>query len=93
MALLGDHDIAEGLTRLDGWVREGDAIVRSFRFRDFAQAIDFVRRVAELAEDANHHPDIDIRYTRVILTVSTHSAGGITRKDLDLAARINTLFD
>jgi len=89
--LLADDEITRGLAALDGWVRDGAAIRRAFTFQAFMDAIAFVNRVAALAEAADHHPDIDIRYTRVVLTLSTHSAGGITRKDLELAAGIDAL--
>jgi 4a-hydroxytetrahydrobiopterin dehydratase len=71
------------------WTRRGNAIARTFKFKDFVVAIRFVNRVAKLAERAWHHPDIDIRWNRVLLTLSTHDAGGLTRKDFKLAA----LFD
>jgi 4a-hydroxytetrahydrobiopterin dehydratase len=91
MALLDDHAIEAGLERLDGWIREGDEIRRTFEFDSFQPAIDFVNRVAEAAEAANHHPDIDIRYSRVTLALSTHSAGGLTKRDFALAGRIDEL--
>ena len=71
---------------LDGWRREGDSIARDFQFADFAGAMTFVNRVAEAAEAANHHPDILVHgWSKVRLTLSTHSAGGITASDLALA--------
>jgi 4a-hydroxytetrahydrobiopterin dehydratase len=89
MSLLSEAQVSE---RLEGreWRREGDAIVRDWRFADFAAAIAFVERVAELAEDANHHPDILVHgWNRVRLTLSTHSEGGITEADLALAQRVD----
>ena len=75
-----------------GWEEEGGALRRDFRFNDFAEALAFVNRVGELAEQANHHPDIDIRWNTVTLRLSTHSAGSVvTDKDRDLAARIDGL--
>ena len=71
----------------DGWREEDGALVRELEFESFAAAIEFVRRLAELAERENHHPDIDIRYRRVVVRWSTHSAGGITDRDRELAAR------
>ena len=75
----------------DGWQEQDNALVRVFEFGSFADAIAFVRRVADAAEAANHHPDIDIRYTKVTFTLSTHDAGGITENDLSLARTIETL--
>jgi len=89
MALLDDAQIREGLDRLDGWSRDGDIIRRDYEFDSFASAMAFVNEVARLAEDADHHPDIDIRFNRVRLALSTHSAGGLTRRDFDLAGRID----
>ena len=91
MALLTDEQLTERLADSD-WQREGDTIVREWRVGDFAAAIGFVERVAELAESANHHPDILVHgYNRVRLTLSTHSDGGLTDADFALAARIDTL--
>jgi len=71
----------------EGWSEVDDALEREFRFADFRAAIDFVNRVAEVADEANHHPDIAINYNRVTLRWSTHSAGGITDRDRELAER------
>ena len=86
MALLTKDQIGEGLQSLDGWSVEGKAIRKEFTFRDFPEAVLFVSALVPGAEEADHHPDIEIHYKRVILTYSTHSEGGITRKDLDGAA-------
>ncbi|MEX1185952.1 MAG: 4a-hydroxytetrahydrobiopterin dehydratase [Gemmatimonadaceae bacterium] len=86
--LLSDIAIHRGLAGLSGWSRKGDAITKTYQFKTFPAAISFVGRVAEAAETADHHPDIDIRYTKVTCTLSTHDAGGITQNDLDLAAEI-----
>ena len=75
----------------DGWSEVDDALEREFRFADFRAAIDFVNRVAEVAEEANHHPDIAISYNRVTLRWWTHTAGGITDRDRELAERSGTL--
>jgi 4a-hydroxytetrahydrobiopterin dehydratase len=80
--------IAERLSTLPGWTREGDEIVKTFELPTFADAIAFVTRVAERAEAADHHPDLDIRYRKVRVALSTHDAGGLTDKDFDLAAEI-----
>lgn len=86
MPLAEETDIKTFLDDNPGWARDGDAIVRQFEFKDFNQAMGFVTRVGLAAEKADHHPDIDIRWNKVLLSVSTHSEGGITKKDLDLAA-------
>lgn len=88
--LLSDIAIQRELGSLTGWSRKGDVLTRQYSFRDFGEAMAFVNRVAEAAEAANHHPDIDIRYSKVTLTLSTHDAGGITQSDLDLAREIDT---
>ena len=75
------------LATLPAWQIEAGELVRTFKFDDFLAAIRFVNRVAELAEQAGHHPDIDIRYNRVRLALVSHDAGGLTGKDFDLAAR------
>jgi 4a-hydroxytetrahydrobiopterin dehydratase len=72
-----------------GWKKEGKQLVKEYRFPKFRDAIVFVNRVAGLADDMNHHPDIDIRYDRVRLTLSSHDAGGITDRDLALADAID----
>lgn len=88
MDTLSNSEIAGRLGRLPGWERHGEAIRRTFSFSDFAEAIAFVNRVAELAEGMDHHPDIDIRYSKVTLTLSTHDAGGLTDRDFSLAGKI-----
>ena len=87
--LLSDIAIQRELGSLAGWSRRGDVLTRTYSFRNFTQAMEFVNRIAGLAEEANHHPDIDIRYSKVTLTLSTHDAGGITSKDLSLARAID----
>ena len=87
-ARLSDLEIQRALGGLPNWSRRGDVLTKTFTFPRFQDGIDFVVRVAGLAESANHHPDIDIRFTKVIVTLSTHDAGGITVKDLDLAKQI-----
>ncbi len=79
------------LASLPGWQIESGELVKAFQFKDFAAALNFVNRVGEAAESAGHHPDIDIRYNRVRLGLVTHSAGGLTTKDFDLAARADHL--
>jgi len=86
---LSDIAIQRELGSLPGWSRRGDVITKTFQFRNFLTGIDFVVGIAKIAEAADHHPDIDIRYTKVVCTLSTHSAGGITQKDLDMARQID----
>lgn len=89
--MLSDGDVDTRLAD-SAWQRKGDAIVREWKLADFAAAIAFVNRVADLAEQANHHPDIDLHgWNKVSLRLSTHSEGGITRADLDMAERIDGL--
>jgi 4a-hydroxytetrahydrobiopterin dehydratase len=90
-ARLSEDEITKGLAGLGGWGREGDAIVKRWTFGAFAEGIRFVDRVAVAADAADHHPDIDVRWTTVTMRLSTHSAGGLTRKDLELAAAIDRL--
>lgn len=87
-AKLSDVEIQRSLGALPGWARRGDAIVKTFSFPRFADGIAFVGRVARLADEMDHHPDIDIRYTKVTCGLSTHSAGGVTQLDLDLARKM-----
>ena len=89
--LLSDIAIQRELGRLPGWSRRGGVLVKTFAFPSFMAGVDFVNRVAHAAEAANHHPDLDVRFAKVICTLTTHSAGGITQKDLDLAAQIEAL--
>lgn len=86
---LSDIAIQRELGNLPGWSRRGEVITKTFQFRNFLTGIDFVAAIAKAAEAADHHPDIDIRYTKVICTLSTHSAGGVTQKDLDMARKID----
>lgn len=86
---LSDVEIQRALGSLPGWSRRGDAITRTYTFPTFAEGIAFVARVAQLADAREHHPDIDIRYTKVTMTLSTHDAGGVTESDLDLARAID----
>lgn len=88
-AKLSSQDVAAGLEKLPGWRREGDTIERTYELPDFRTALAFVAYVGELAEHMDHHPDVDIRYNKVRLALSTHSAGGLTGNDLTLAQRID----
>jgi 4a-hydroxytetrahydrobiopterin dehydratase len=84
-----DTAVAAGLARLPGWARVGRAIARTYRFDDFRRSLAFVNRVAQLAERQQHHPDVDIRYNQVTLSIWTHDAGGLTERDFRLAAAID----
>jgi 4a-hydroxytetrahydrobiopterin dehydratase len=85
MALLTETEIRDRLQRLPGWEHRWNEIRRTWCFADFRGSMAFVNRVAELAEAAGHHPDIDIRYSKVTLVLSTHDAGGLTERDFALA--------
>ncbi|ATQ31376.1 pterin-4-alpha-carbinolamine dehydratase [Rhodococcus ruber Chol-4] len=89
--LLSDADIEAALVDLPAWQRDGNAIVRTVESPSFPEAVALVDRVAEAAEAANHHPDIDIRWRKVTYSLSTHSAGGITASDVELARTIDAL--
>lgn len=91
MALLSPTEVAAKLQMLPAWHVEGGELVRVFQFEDFRAAMRFVNRVGNLAEEAGHHPDIDIRYNRVRLGLVSHDAGGLTGKDSDLAAAVDRL--
>ncbi|MEX1139866.1 MAG: 4a-hydroxytetrahydrobiopterin dehydratase [Bacteroidota bacterium] len=89
--VLSKGDIQAKLKKLKGWSLEGDQIRKTIEAKDFVRAMGFVNSVALLAERQNHHPDIDIRWNKVTLVLSTHSAGGLTEDDFTLAARIDEL--
>lgn len=91
MALLDNDEIERRLGELDGWSREGDAIVKRFKRGDFTGAVEMVDRVVPLANAMNHHPDVAISWDTVTLTLSTHSEGGLTAADFELAAKIDAL--
>ena len=93
MAKLTDQEISSALEGLPGWERTDDEIARTVRFPEFLGGIQFVNRVAEMADAADHHPDIDIRYRNVRFALSTHSEGGLTQQDIDLARQINGALD
>jgi len=88
----GAARIPPALSAVPGWIREGRVISRAFEFQDFPQAMKFVNAVAELAEQAQHHPDIDVRWNKVVLALTTHDAGGLTEKDYALARACNALL-
>jgi len=92
MSALSSAEVATRLSTVPHWAVNSGELVRTYLFKDFRAAMAFVNQVADLAEDAGHHPDIDIRYNKVRLALVTHDAGGITGKDFDLAARADKLI-
>jgi 4a-hydroxytetrahydrobiopterin dehydratase len=91
MARLSDEEIDQRLSELDGWERDGDAIKRAFKLDDFKGSVDFVNRLTPEAEEMNHHPDLAISWNEVTVTITSHSEGGLTANDFELARRIATL--
>lgn len=91
MVRLGDNDRSEFLGEHSGWEVNGETITKEYSFADFNEAMGFVTRVALLAEVADHHPDIDIRWNQVTIALSTHSEGALTARDTDLAGAIDAL--
>ena len=89
--VLTEADIQQALQQLPGWKKSGHAIDRVFQFASFVQAMEFVNHIAEAAEAINHHPDILVNYNKVTLTLVSHDSGGVTQRDLKMAARINEL--
>ena len=91
MALLSDAEVEARLAELPGWRRSGDAIVKTFERGDFVGSVRFLDSVVEPAEAMNHHPDVEISWDKVELTLSTHSEGGLTEADFELATKIDAL--
>jgi len=92
MSLLSQDEITKNLSSLSNWMKEGNLIEKQFQFNDFVEALSFVNKVGEEAEKMNHHPDIFIHsWNKVKITISTHSEGGITQKDFQLAEKIEGL--
>ncbi len=91
MALLGSNEIEAKLADLDGWERQGDAILKSFKRGDFVGSVRFVDSLVEPAEAMGHHPDVEISWDTVTVTISTHSEGGLTAADFELAGKIEAL--
>jgi 4a-hydroxytetrahydrobiopterin dehydratase len=89
--LLGANELTTFLSQHPRWKEEGQVLRRTFDFPTFAEGIRFVTRVAEVADAADHHPDIDIRYRKVTLALTTHDAGGLTSRDTALAAKVDAL--
>ena len=91
MTQLTPKQIKVALSAVPVWTKQSAEITRTFQFKNFVAAMKFVNQVAKLAEAAGHHPDIDIRWNKVTLALTTHSEGGLTQKDFDLAARFDAL--
>ena len=92
MPALTSEAIQKGLTKLPGWSYQGNNLHKKYTFKSFLPGIEFVNRIAQAAESANHHPDITINYNVVGIALSTHSEGGVTQKDFDLAGKIDQIF-
>ena len=91
MACLQPDEVEERLARLEGWSREGDAIVRGYRCGNFLGSLELVNRIAPVAEEMNHHPDLAVSWDTVTVAITTHSEGGLTAGDFELAQRIDAL--
>ncbi len=91
--LLENDELTAALKKCPEWEYEKEAITRTIEFEEFSEAIDFVNDLAEIAEEAQHHPDITIRHTKVSLKLTTHDAGGVTKHDIELAQRVDNLVD
>jgi 4a-hydroxytetrahydrobiopterin dehydratase len=92
MAALSKEEIRKMLKSMPEWSLAGNAIHRKFALKSFMAAIAFVNRIAEVAEQANHHPDITVNYSQVIISLSTHSESGITQKDFQMAEAIDKIY-
>ena len=91
MPVLTDNEVKQSLGKLKGWQQSGKAIQRVFEFPDFKAAMQFVNKVADAAEQAQHHPDIDIRYNKVTMALVSHDSGGVTERDMGMAEKINQI--
>ena len=88
---LKDTEVDQAIASLEYWRRNGNSIEREYKFDDFLHAVRFVNRIAEIAEEANHHPDIHIFFNRVQLVLTSHDSGGVTSRDIAMAGRINKM--
>jgi len=93
--LVSSEEVEALLKKCPEWeISEGEkSLTRNFEFEDFMEGIDFVNQIAEIADEVFHHPDIDIRYTKILLTLTTHEVGGLTDADLELAQKIDRVAD
>jgi 4a-hydroxytetrahydrobiopterin dehydratase len=91
MPRLGEEEIDARLGELEGWQREGDAIVKEFELHDFAGSVEFINRLTPVAEEMNHHPDLRVSWNKVVVSITTHSEGGLTGNDFELAKSIDPL--
>jgi 4a-hydroxytetrahydrobiopterin dehydratase len=91
MAALSNEDVQAKLSGLDGWEQSGDAIEKQFEFEDFSGSVGFVDRLTPVANEMNHHPDLAISWDKVTVTLSTHSEGGLTDADFELAGKLDGL--
>ena len=93
MALMTDEEVRARLDDLEGWERSGDSIRKQFKLDDFVGSVEFVNRLVAPAEDMGHHPDLEISWNKVTVSLSTHSQGGLTEADFELAGRIDAIGD
>ncbi len=91
MERLSDEQIDSRLAELEGWRREGDAITKTFERGDFVGSVEFIKALVEPAEQMNHHPDLNVSWSKITVSLTTHSAGGLTANDFQLAKRIDAL--
>ncbi len=91
--LLEKTELEAALKKCPEWEIDGKSITRTIEFEEFMEGIDFVNDLAEIADEAQHHPDINIRYTKVTLKLTTHDSGGVTEADIELAQRVDNLVD
>ena len=91
MDLLGDEAIEARLEELEDWEREGDVIAKTFKLTDFVGSVEFIKLLVVPAEDMNHHPDLNVSWNEVRVSITTHAAGGLTENDFELAKRIDGL--
>ena len=88
---MSDDEVKDRLSKMGGWEREGDALVHQFEFANFVGSVDFVNRITPIAEEMNHHPDLEISWNKVTVSITTHAAGGLTESDFQLAQRIDAV--